>query len=71
MPSEIIHSVITSPPYYKQRDYNIENQLGQETSVDEYINNLSDIFDEVKRVLRKDGTVFVNIGDKYINGCLR
>lgn len=56
---------ITSPPYYKQRDYGVEGQLGLEEKVDEYIDNLCSIFDEVARVMKPEGTCWVNIGDSY------
>jgi len=65
MPNESINCVMTSPPYWALRDYGIEGQLGLEPTFDEYINKLCDIFDEVKRVLRKDGTCWVNLGDTY------
>jgi site-specific DNA-methyltransferase (adenine-specific) len=65
-PDESIDCVITSPPYWKQRDYDgIEGQLGQEKNVREYIDNLCSVFDEVHRVLKSSGTCWVNIGDKY------
>ncbi len=66
MNDEFVNMVMTSPPYWALRDYGTgENQLGLEPTFDEYINNLCDIFDEVKRVLRKDGTCWINIGDSY------
>lgn len=65
LPDESIDSVITSPPYWALRDYGVEGQLGLEHSFQEYINKLCDIFDEIKRVLKKEGTCFVNIGDTY------
>ncbi len=60
-----IDSCITSPPYFGLRDYEAEGQIGQEESVDEYIEKLVLIFREVKRALRPDGTLWVNIGDSY------
>lgn len=63
--NESINCIVTSPPYYGLRDYGVENQLGLEPTFEEYINRLCDIFDEVKRVLRKDGTCWVVIGDSY------
>ena len=63
--SESIDCVITSPPYWALRDYGVEGQLGLEPTFQEYITKLCDIFDEVKRVLKKDGTCWVNIGDTY------
>jgi len=65
LPDKSINMVMTSPPYWALRDYGIEGQLGLESTFDEYINNLCNIFDEVKRVLRDDGVMFVNIGDCY------
>jgi len=64
-PESFINCVVTSPPYWKMRDYEIEFQIGQENSYEEYIDNLISVFREVKRVLRDDGTLWVNIGDKY------
>jgi len=65
LPSESINCVMTSPPYWALRDYGTKGQLGLEPTFDEYINKLCDIFDEVKRVLRDNGTCWVNIGDTY------
>ena len=67
LPNSCIQSIITSPPYYKQRDYNIKNQIGQETVIDEYLNSLIEVFIECKRVLKDTGSLWINIGDKYIN----
>ncbi|WP_198805848.1 DNA-methyltransferase [Leptolyngbya sp. BL0902] len=69
-PSSIVQTVVTSPPYYGQRDYCADDQIGMEQTPEEYIERLVNIFDEVKRVLREDGTLWLNIGDKYINGNL-
>jgi len=63
--NESIDCVITSPPYWALRDYGVSGQLGLESTFQEYINKLCDIFDEVKRVLKKSGTCWVNIGDTY------
>lgn len=68
LPDESMQSVITSPPYWSLRDYGIENQVGLEPSVYDFITALADVFDEVKRVLRKDGTLWLNIGDSYTSG---
>jgi DNA modification methylase len=68
LPSESVNCVVTSPPYWALRDYGVAGQLGLEPTFYEYITKLCDIFDEVKRVLRKDGTCFVNIGDTYFGG---
>lgn len=65
--SESINMCVTSPPYWGLRDYKHNKQLGQEKTPEEYISNLCDIFDEVYRVLKKDGSLWVNIADSYIN----
>ena len=64
-PDKCIDMAITSPPYYAMRDYGVDGQIGLESTFQEYINKLCDIFDEVKRVLKDDGTCWVNIGDTY------
>jgi DNA modification methylase len=66
LPDESVHSVITSPPYYGQRDYGAEGQIGLETHPQAYIDALVEIFRETRRVLRKDGTFWLNIGDNYV-----
>lgn len=63
---ESIQTCITSPPYWGLRDYLTENQLGQETHPQYFIENLVKVFDNVKDVLAKDGTLWVNIGDTYV-----
>jgi DNA modification methylase len=65
LPDESIDCVVTSPPYWALRDYGVEGQLGLESSIQEYIENLCDVFDEVKRVLKPSGTCWVNLGDTY------
>lgn len=65
LPDESVNCVVTSPPYWNLRDYGIDGQLGLESDFKEYINKLCSIFDEVKRILKPDGTVWVNLGDTY------
>src|SRR3990167_9926039 len=65
LPDELVDCIVTSPPYYALRDYKIDGQIGLEPTYQEFIFNLCNIFDEVKRVLKKDGTCFVNLGDTY------
>lgn len=60
-----VQCVVTSPPYYNLRDYGITSQIGQEATYQEYIENIVDVFREVKRVLKDDGTVWLNLGDSY------
>lgn len=62
-----ISVVITSPPYWKQRDYGFEGQIGQEKTPEEYINKLRTIFGVLKDKLTDDGVFYLNIGDKYLN----
>lgn len=70
LPDAIIQTVVTSPPYYGQRNYCMPLQVGIEPTPDEYLSRLLEIFDEMKRVLKDDGTFWLNIGDKYIDGNL-
>ena len=65
IPNESISSCITSPPYYGLRDYHKENQIGREATVEEYLDRLVQVFSEVRRVLKKDGTCFIVIADSY------
>jgi DNA modification methylase len=67
IPDNTFHTVVTSPPYWQLRDYFVSEQLGQESTPEEYIKRLVEIMGEVKRVLRKDGTCWFNIGDGYNN----
>lgn len=65
---ESIDCCVTSPPYYNLRDYGVDGQIGLEDSPQEYIQKLVEIFREVRRVLKKDGTLWVNIADSYATG---
>lgn len=65
MPDESVHCCVTSPPYYGLRDYGIDGQIGLEETLDGYIAALVAVFDEVRRVLRTDGTLWLNLGDSY------
>ena len=65
IPENSIQTIITSPPYYKLRDYEMEDQLGQEDTVEEYIEKLVKILKQAKRILKKDGTLWLNLGDCY------
>lgn len=62
---ESVQCVVTSPPYWGLRDYGVEGQLGLEPTPEAYVNDLVSIFQEIKRVLKKDGTVWLNLGDTY------
>ena len=65
---ESVQCVVTSPPYWGLRDYGVDDQLGLEPTPEEYVENMVSVFQEVKRVLRKDGTVWLNLGDSYSSG---
>lgn len=67
LPDESIDCVITSPPYWNLRDYNVDGQLGLEPTFEEFVMKLCDVFDQVKRVLKSTGSCYVNIGDTYAN----
>ena len=66
-PDGSIHMAMTSPPYWNLRDYDHDDQLGLEETSEAYVRNLADVFDEVKRVLRDDGSLWLNLGDTYEN----
>jgi DNA modification methylase len=68
MPNESVHCIVTSPPYFGLRDYGHEEQLGLEQTPDEYVAKLVEIFGEARRVLRRDGTLWLVIGDTYVGG---
>ena len=65
LPDESVHCCVTSPPYYALRDYGVDGQIGREASPKEYISRLTEVFTEVRRVLRSDGTLWLNISDTY------
>lgn len=65
LPDESVHCCVTSPPYYALRDYGVKGQIGQEKTPEEYIQRLVEVFRELKRVLRSDGTFWLNIADTY------
>ena len=65
LPDDSVHCCVTSPPYYALRDYGMEAQIGRETTPKEYISRLTEVFTEVRRVLRPDGTLWLNISDTY------
>lgn len=65
MPDAVIQTCITSPPYWGLRDYGVEGQLGLEATPEEYVAKMVELFREVRRVLRDDGTLWLNLGDTY------
>ena len=73
LPEKSVNTCVTSPPYFNLRDYGITDQLGLEETPEQFTENLVKLFREVRRVLRDDGTVWLNLGDSYcsINGYAR
>ena len=67
LPAQSVHCVVTSPPYYGLRDYGVDGQIGLESSPAEYVERLVEVFRAVWRVLRDDGTLWLNLGDSYAN----
>jgi len=66
--AESVNCIVTSPPYYCLRDYGVNGQIGLEETVDEYVQSLCAVMDQCFRVLRKDGLLFLNLGDTYYSG---
>lgn len=73
LPENSVQMVVTSPPYWKLRDYKTENrdELGSEDIMQEYVTNMVIVFREIMRVLRPDGTLWLNLGDTYVKGNLQ
>ncbi len=71
IPDGIVDTCVTSPPYFGLRDYGVDGQIGLEDTPDEYVERLVDVFREVKRILKDDGTLWLNIGDSYAGNCSR
>lgn len=67
LPDSSVNTCITSPPYFGLRDYGVEGQIGLESTPAEYVAKLVAVFREVRRVLRSDGTFWLNLGDSYAN----
>jgi site-specific DNA-methyltransferase (adenine-specific) len=70
LPANIVDCVVTSPPYYRQRDYGSKKQIGQEPTPQQYVQRLVEIFQQTRRVLKSTGALWLVIGDKYIDGSL-
>ena len=67
LPSDSVYCCVTSPPYFGLRDYGVNGQIGLEKTLDEYIDKLVNVFQEVGRVLKTDGSLWLNLGDSYCN----
>ena len=65
LPSESVNCCVTSPPYYGLRDYGLDAQIGREDTPEQYIGRLVEVFRELRRVLKDDGTLWLNIADTY------
>lgn len=63
-----VHCIVTSPPYWRQRDYGMPDQIGLEFTPEEYVDEIADSFGDARRVLRGDGVCWINIGDKWASG---
>lgn len=65
LPDESVQCVVTSPPYWSLRDYGVAGQIGLEPTIEEYVAKMVEVFREVRRVLRSDGILMLNLGDSY------
>ncbi len=68
LPSGIVHTSVTSPPYWLARDYGVDGQLGSERAAEDYVAAIVRVYREVRRVLTDEGTAWLNIGDTYLSG---
>lgn len=68
LPDQQAQCIVTSPPYWGLRDYNIDDQIGLEPTLPQFINSLVSVFREARRVLRDDGVLWLNIGDGFTSG---
>jgi DNA modification methylase len=68
LPDNFVDCIITSPPYWMQRDYNHPNQIGLEKTPEEYVNEISDVFEKLRNKLKRTACIFLNVGYKYLNG---
>ena len=68
LPANSVQTVVTSPPYWSLRDYDVDSQIGRDESLPDYVDSIVRTFDQLRRVLRDNGTVWLNIGDAYTSG---
>ena len=68
LPDRSIQTVVTSPPYWSLRDYEVDRQIGRDDPLNEYLTSIVEIFAQLRRVLTDDGTVWLNVGDAYTSG---
>ncbi|NMC45984.1 MAG: site-specific DNA-methyltransferase, partial [Chloroflexi bacterium] len=70
LPDNYVQCVVTSPPYWGLRDYGVDGQIGLEPTPDEYVSKMVDVFREVRRVLKDDGVLWLNLGDSYFGSSM-
>ena len=70
LPDGCVDCIVTSPPYYGLRDYGVDGQIGLEETPEVFIDHLVTVFRELWRVLKPEGTLWVNMGDSYAGSCL-
>ena len=68
LPAGCVQTVVTSPPYWSLRDYAVEDQIGRDDLLEDYIASIVAVFTEIRRVLRDDGTAWLNVGDAFTSG---
>ena len=68
LPDESVQTVLTSPPYWSLRDYGTKDQIGRDDALPDYLASIVEAFEAVRRVLRRDGTVWLNVGDAFTSG---
>ena len=68
LPTGTVQTVVTSPPYWSLRDYDDEGQIGRDDSLSDYLASVVQVFEQLRRVLTQDGTVWLNVGDTYTSG---
>lgn len=71
LPRDFVDTIVTSPPYYRQRDYGNERQIGQEKTPQAYTDALAEVFEKLLPVVRESGSLWLVLGDKYVNGELQ
>ena len=70
MPDSSVDLVLTSPPYFQQRTYHSEKETGREKTIESYLDSIMTVFRECVRIINDDGSIVINMGDKYMNGSL-
>ena len=68
LPANSVQTVVTSPPYWSLRDYDVDSQIGRDESLPEYVESIVSTFEGLRKVLKDDGTIWLNVGDAYTSG---